>query len=43
MKLKSILLTLTMAATSSFAQQQLSSGIDKANMDLTAKPGSDFY
>ena len=43
MKLKSILLTLTMAATSSFAQPELSSGIDKAHMDLTAKPGSDFY
>ena len=43
MTIKSILPALAMAATASFAQQNLSSGIDKANMDLTAKPGSDFF
>ena len=33
-----------LAASSAWAQQdKLASGIDKANMDLTAKPGTDFY
>lgn len=32
-----------MASTTAFAQQQLSSGIDKNNMDLSIKPGDDFY
>lgn len=33
-----------LAASSAWAQQdKLTSGIDKANMDLTAKPGTDFY
>ena len=36
---------LALAATSAWAQQQdnQSSGIDKANMDLSVKPGTDFY
>ena len=43
MNIKTILPALAMAATASFAQQNLSSGIDKANMDLSAKPGTDFF
>lgn len=36
---------LALAATSAWAQQQdnQASGIDKANMDLSVKPGTDFY
>ena len=36
---------IALAATSAWAQQQdnQSSGIDKANMDLSVKPGTDFY
>lgn len=45
MNIKYFLPALALAASSAWAQQQdnLSSGIDKANMDLTAKPGTDFY
>ena len=43
MNIKTILPALAMAATATFAQQNLSSGIDKANMDLSAKPGTDFF
>ena len=43
MKTKLLLLSLSLAATSAFAQQTLGSGIDKANMDLSVKPGNDFY
>ena len=33
-----------LSATAAFAQQaDLGSGIDKANMDLSVKPGDDFY
>lgn len=44
MNIKYILPVFAFAATSAWAQQdELSSGIDKANMDLNAKPGTDFY
>ena len=43
MNTKLLLLSLSLAATSAFAQQTLGSGIDKANMDLSVKPGNDFY
>ncbi len=43
MTIKNLLPALALAATSAFAQQELTSGIDKANMDLSAKPGTDFY
>lgn len=44
MNIKYILPALALATTSAWAQQnELSSGIDKANMDLTANPGVDFY
>lgn len=43
MNIKSFLPMLAMAASSAFAQQNLSSGIDKANMNLNAKPGTDFF
>ena len=43
MKTRLLLLSLSLAATSAFAQQTLGSGIDKANMDLSVKPGNDFY
>lgn len=42
MILKTILPFITMAATTTFGQS-LSSGINKENMDLNAKPGTDFY
>lgn len=42
MKLKHILSLAALAATTAFAQN-LGTGIDKANMDLTAKPGDNFY
>lgn len=38
-----ILAALLLGSTAAFAQQQLGSGIDKANMDLSVKPGDDFY
>lgn len=40
---KSLLSTLTFAATTAVAQPALTSGIDKANMNLKAKPGTDFF
>lgn len=43
MRIKFLIPTLAVAASSAFAQQNLSSGIDKANMDLKAKPGTDFF
>lgn len=43
MNTKLLLLSLSLAATSAFAQQTLGSGIDKANMDLSVRPGNDFY
>ena len=43
MNFKSFLPTLALVATSAFAQQDLASGIDKANMDLDASPGTDFF
>ena len=45
MNIKYMLPALALAATSAWAQQQdnQSSGIDKANMDLSVKPGTDFY
>ncbi len=42
MKTKMILAALLLGSTAAFAQQ-LGSGIDKANMDLSVKPGDDFY
>lgn len=42
MKLKHILSCAALAATTAFGQG-LTTGIDKANMDLTANPGDDFY
>ena len=43
MKLKTILPTLALACGTAWAQPAQVSGIDKANMDLTANPGTDFY
>lgn len=43
MNIKYFLPAFAFAASTVFAQDNLSSGIDKANMDLTAKPGTDFY
>lgn len=40
---KKTLLAAMMLATLSTGAQNLSSGIDKANMDLSVKPGTDFY
>lgn len=40
---KKTLLAAMMLATLSAGAQNLSSGIDKANMDLSVKPGTDFY
>lgn len=42
MKTKTLLVSFSMIATAACAQN-LSSGIDKANMDLDVKPGMDFY
>lgn len=42
MKTKTLLVSFSMIATAACAQN-LSSGIDKANMDLNVKPGADFY
>lgn len=42
MKTKTLLVSFSMVATAACAQN-LSSGIDKANMDLNVKPGADFY
>lgn len=43
MNIKYFLPAFAFAASAVFAQDNLSSGIDKANMDLTSKPGTDFY
>lgn len=43
MKKKIMMAAMLIASTTAFAQQQLSSGIDKDNMDLSIKPGDDFY
>lgn len=44
MNIKYILPIAAMVAGSALAQKDnLSSGIDKANMDVTVKPGTDFY
>ena len=43
MKLKTFLPTLALACGTAWAQPAQVSGIDKANMDLTANPGTDFY
>ena len=44
MKTKVLFAALLLSATTAFAQQdKLGSGIDKANMDLSIKPGNDFY
>ncbi len=44
MKTKVLFAALLLSATTAFAQQdKLGSGIDKSNMDLTIKPGDDFY
>ena len=44
MKVKSLLFAaLLLSSTSAWAQQSLSSGIDKNNMDLSVKPGDDFF
>lgn len=42
MKTKTLLVSFSMIATAACAQN-LSSGIDKANMNLNVKPGMDFY
>ena len=42
MKTKTLLVSFSMIATAACAQN-LSSGIDKANMNLDVKPGADFY
>ena len=38
MKARMFLISLSLVATSAFAQQNLKSGIDKANFDLSVKP-----
>jgi hypothetical protein len=44
MRTKVLFAVLLLSATTAFAQQEkLGSGIDKTNMDLTIKPGNDFY
>ena len=44
MKAKVLFAALLISTSTAFAQQgSLSSGIDKQNMDLTIKPGDDFY
>ena len=43
MKKKTFLLGLLLCATGSFAQGNLSSGIDLKNLDTSVKPGDDFY
>ena len=44
MRTKVLFAALLLSATTAFAQQEkLGSGIDKTNMDLTIKPGNDFY
>ena len=43
MKAKVLFAALLIGSTTAFAQQNLSSGIDKSNMDLSVKPGDDFF
>ena len=44
MRLKNILTMITFAATATMAAQSpLPSGLDKNNMNLSAKPGTDFF
>ena len=43
MKVKVLFAALLLSSTAAFAQQNLSSGIDKNNMDLSVKPGNDFF
>ncbi len=43
MRTKVFFAALLLSATTAFAQQNLGSGIDPANMDLSIKPGDDFY
>ena len=43
MKVKVLFAALLISSTTAFAQQSLSSGIDKNNMDLSIKPGNDFF
>lgn len=43
MKAKVLFTALLISSTTAFAQQNLSSGIDKNNMDLSVKPGNDFF
>lgn len=43
MNIKYFLPAFAFVASAMFAQDNLSSGINKANMDLNAKPGTDFY
>ena len=43
MNIKTFLPTLAMFAGTTLAQQPLASGLDKANMDLSADPGTDFF
>lgn len=43
MKIKVLFAALLLSSTAAFAQQNLSSGIDKNNMDLSVKPGNDFF
>ena len=43
MKTKLLFAAMLLSATTAFAQQNLSSGIDKNNMDLSIKPGDDFF
>ena len=43
MKTKLLFAAMLLSATTAFAQQDLSSGIDKNNMDLSIKPGDDFF
>ena len=43
MNIKHFLPSLALMATAAFSQQNLSSGISKDNMNLQAKPGTDFF
>lgn len=42
-RIKTLLPALALAAMPALAQQELGSGIDRANMNIKAKPGKDFY
>lgn len=43
MNIKRFIPIVAMVASTAFAQQDALKGVDKANMDLAAKPGVDFY